>query len=276
MSRACRRIAPRSIRCLAIQKKELHLSRDWCPASAALLSKVVGAVCGKGEPTDLCGGARPGALTGRRRHRGSPPLATVTRVGAPGAAPASSAATGQGIDRGAGPGGSPTDRGRAPRRRDHWNPAVNVAANLALRRRIDPVRQLGEAFVDPLREGNPAGDGQRRLDRAELARSLGKFIVALAPPTFPPNPAGVQVLYVTMGRTRQQVIRPPPGRSPEAGRSSCAECAAASPRPSSSRGGALQEFGLPYASDPVVSKHIARFLGRSLQNVKASEKLAAQ
>jgi len=42
----------------------------------------------------------------------------------------------------------------------------------------------------------------------------------------------------------------------------------------SSRGG-LQEFGLPYASDPVVSKHIAQFLGRSLQNVKASEKLAA-
>jgi hypothetical protein len=41
------------------------------------------------------------------------------------------------------------------------------------------------------------------------------------------------------------------------------------------RTGGLQEFGLPYASDPVVSKHIARFLGRSLQNVKASEKLAA-
>ena len=37
----------------------------------------------------------------------------------------------------------------------------------------------------------------------------------------------------------------------------------------------LQEFGLPYASDPVVSKHIARFLAQSLQNVKASEKLAA-
>jgi len=30
------------------------------------------------------------------------------------------------------------------------------------------------------------------------ARSLGKFIVALAPPASPPNPAGVQVLYVTM------------------------------------------------------------------------------
>jgi hypothetical protein len=45
------------------------------------------------------------------------------------------------------------------------------------------------------------------------------------------------------------------------------------PRESRKRG--LQEFGLPYASDPVVSKHIAQFLGRSLQNVKASEKLAA-
>ena len=45
--------------------------------------------------------------------------------------------------------------------------------------------------------------------------------------------------------------------------------------PRESRAGALQEFGLPYASDPVVSKHIARFLSQSLQNVKASEKLAA-
>jgi molecular chaperone DnaK (HSP70) len=45
--------------------------------------------------------------------------------------------------------------------------------------------------------------------------------------------------------------------------------------PRESRTAALQEFGLPYASDPVVSKHIARFLGQSLQNVKASEKLAA-
>src|SRR5262249_47222578 len=36
-----------------------------------------------------------------------------------------------------------------------------------------------------------------------------------------------------------------------------------------------QEFGLPYASDPVVSKHIAQFLVQSLQNAKASEKLAA-
>ena len=37
----------------------------------------------------------------------------------------------------------------------------------------------------------------------------------------------------------------------------------------------LQEFGLPYASDPVISKHLARFLTRSLQNVKASDKLDA-
>jgi hypothetical protein len=45
--------------------------------------------------------------------------------------------------------------------------------------------------------------------------------------------------------------------------------------PSESRIGGLREFGLPYASDPLVSKHIARFLNGSLQNVKASEKLAA-
>ena len=45
--------------------------------------------------------------------------------------------------------------------------------------------------------------------------------------------------------------------------------------PTETRSAGLQEFGLPYASDPVVSKHIAQFLSRSLQNVKASEKLAA-
>src|SRR6202011_3654299 len=37
----------------------------------------------------------------------------------------------------------------------------------------------------------------------------------------------------------------------------------------------LQEFGLPYASDPVISKHLARFLTRSLINVKASEGLTS-
>src|SRR3954453_881417 len=45
--------------------------------------------------------------------------------------------------------------------------------------------------------------------------------------------------------------------------------------PQESRRGGLQEFGLPYASDAVISKHIARFLSRSLQNVMASEKLIA-
>jgi molecular chaperone DnaK (HSP70) len=45
--------------------------------------------------------------------------------------------------------------------------------------------------------------------------------------------------------------------------------------PKEGRGAGLQEFGLPYASDPEVSKHLARFLTRSLTNVRASETLAA-
>jgi molecular chaperone DnaK (HSP70) len=45
--------------------------------------------------------------------------------------------------------------------------------------------------------------------------------------------------------------------------------------PQETRRTGLHEFGLPYASDPVISKHLARFLTRSLQNVTASEKLAA-
>jgi molecular chaperone DnaK (HSP70) len=45
--------------------------------------------------------------------------------------------------------------------------------------------------------------------------------------------------------------------------------------PQESRGAGLREFGLPYAADPVVSKHLARFLRRSLTNVKASETLGA-
>jgi molecular chaperone DnaK (HSP70) len=45
------------------------------------------------------------------------------------------------------------------------------------------------------------------------------------------------------------------------------------PRETKSAG--LQEFGLPYASDPVISKHLARFLTRSLMNVKASETLTS-
>jgi len=43
--------------------------------------------------------------------------------------------------------------------------------------------------------------------------------------------------------------------------------------PEEDGGAALQEFGLPYASDAVVSKHLARFLTRSLSNVKGSESL---
>ena len=45
--------------------------------------------------------------------------------------------------------------------------------------------------------------------------------------------------------------------------------------PRESRGAALLEFGLPYAPDPVVSKHLARFLTRSLINVKASPVLTS-
>ena len=45
--------------------------------------------------------------------------------------------------------------------------------------------------------------------------------------------------------------------------------------PHEARRTGLQEFGLPYASDPVISKHLARFLTRSLQNVQASDKLGA-
>src|SRR5271170_992926 len=45
--------------------------------------------------------------------------------------------------------------------------------------------------------------------------------------------------------------------------------------PREARRTGLQEFGLPYASDPVISNHLARFLTRSLQNVQASDKLSA-
>jgi hypothetical protein len=45
--------------------------------------------------------------------------------------------------------------------------------------------------------------------------------------------------------------------------------------PQESRGTALLEFGLPYAPDPVVSKHLARFLTRSLINVKDSPVLTS-
>jgi hypothetical protein len=43
--------------------------------------------------------------------------------------------------------------------------------------------------------------------------------------------------------------------------------------PQKTRRAGLQEFGLPYASDPVISKHLARFLMRSLENVESSEAL---
>jgi molecular chaperone DnaK (HSP70) len=43
--------------------------------------------------------------------------------------------------------------------------------------------------------------------------------------------------------------------------------------PQEDGGAALQEFGLPFEADAVVSKHLARFLIRSLENVKASEAL---
>ncbi len=44
--------------------------------------------------------------------------------------------------------------------------------------------------------------------------------------------------------------------------------------PQKTRRAGLQEFGLPYASDPVISKHLARFLTRSLENVQASQTLS--
>ena len=49
---------------------------------------------------------------------------------------------------------------------------------------------------------------------------------------------------------------------------------AADEMPAEDGGAALREFGLPYAADAVVSKHLARFLTRSLENVRASEALS--
>jgi len=45
--------------------------------------------------------------------------------------------------------------------------------------------------------------------------------------------------------------------------------------PQKTRRAGLQEFGLPYAADPVISKHLARFLTRSLENVQSSQTLSA-
>jgi molecular chaperone DnaK (HSP70) len=48
----------------------------------------------------------------------------------------------------------------------------------------------------------------------------------------------------------------------------------ASDMPKEARRTGLSEFGLPYAADAAVSRHLARFLARSLTNVRASEALA--
>ena len=44
--------------------------------------------------------------------------------------------------------------------------------------------------------------------------------------------------------------------------------------PEEASAAALQEFGLPYANDAVISKHLARFLTRSLESVRSSEELS--
>jgi hypothetical protein len=44
--------------------------------------------------------------------------------------------------------------------------------------------------------------------------------------------------------------------------------------PQESRRAGLQEFGLPFAADPVISKHLARFLSRSRANLTSSQSLS--
>jgi hypothetical protein len=44
--------------------------------------------------------------------------------------------------------------------------------------------------------------------------------------------------------------------------------------PQQARRAGLQEFGLPFATDPVISKHLARFLSRSRSNVSGSQSVA--
>ena len=44
--------------------------------------------------------------------------------------------------------------------------------------------------------------------------------------------------------------------------------------PQEARRAGLQEFGLPFAADPVISKHLARFLSRSRSNVSSSQSLS--
>ena len=46
-------------------------------------------------------------------------------------------------------------------------------------------------------------------------------------------------------------------------------------QPQEGRRAGLREFGLPFAADPVISKHLARFLSRSLANVRANPQLKA-
>ncbi|MET1081689.1 MAG: Hsp70 family protein [Burkholderiales bacterium] len=50
---------------------------------------------------------------------------------------------------------------------------------------------------------------------------------------------------------------------------------AASELPAPRKSVGLQEYGLEYATEPAVSRHLARFLRRSLENVKSDEKLTA-
>jgi hypothetical protein len=45
--------------------------------------------------------------------------------------------------------------------------------------------------------------------------------------------------------------------------------------PQEARRVGLQEFGLPFAADPVISKHLARFLARSSANLRNSQALSA-
>jgi Hsp70 protein len=50
---------------------------------------------------------------------------------------------------------------------------------------------------------------------------------------------------------------------------------AISDAPQETRRAGLQEFGLPFAADPVISKHLGRFLCRSLVNLRSSQSLSA-
>ncbi|HQH27099.1 MAG TPA: Hsp70 family protein [Oligoflexia bacterium] len=47
-------------------------------------------------------------------------------------------------------------------------------------------------------------------------------------------------------------------------------------KPQERRAAALQEFGLPYAADAAITKHLARFLTESFKNVKSDSTLASE